>query len=175
MARQFSGSRRRQTTWIQGPSSLSGAITATGKTLMSGQISDPASFERGTIVRIRGSYTALQTTGAAAGDGFAIALGIGLFDEVALAAGVASLPGPLDQMDWDGWIWHSFGVTQVHTATIADGVNSASSVFRFEVDSKAMRKWDVGVQVLAGVIDVVELGTASFEVNGHTRVLLKGG
>ena len=162
---------RRVTEWGAGPLDAGGSLSATGKTLWSSSVS--LASGSGTIIRTRGAGRFLLKTAAAAGDGFLIAVGLGLFTSDALAAGVASLPGPQSDIDWDGWFWHQVAVVQSVTATIADGVNAASATFQYEVDSKAMRKWDQGAMILAGVIEVTELGTASMEHNADTRILLK--
>ena len=91
----------------------------------------------------------------------------------ALAAGAASIPGPIADGDNDGWFWHRFLFIQAVTATIADGVNASCASVEYEIDSKAMRKWDVGAQSIVGVIEVTELGTASMEHNANTRMLFK--
>ena len=51
-------------------------------------------------------------------------------------------------------------------------INSTACVEKFEIDSKAMRKWH-DEQVLFGMLEVAEFGTASMEVIGITRLLVK--
>ena len=159
-------------TWSTGPADAGVTISASGKTLWSASIAGASGAET-TIVRIRGSGILLLKTTAAGGDGFAVGLGIGLVENNAFAAGIASLPGPLGDTDWDGWMWHLVCHVQSVTATIADGVNAVGSICRYEVDTKAMRKFDGGAQTLIGVIEVTELGTASMENNVSTRILEK--
>ena len=96
-------------TWLLGPSALSGAISTSVNTLWSGSVSDPASFEAPTLIRIRGRIQALLLTAAAAGDGFTYAFGLALVENTAFTAGATSLPGPISEADWDGWIWHLYG------------------------------------------------------------------
>jgi len=169
--RGFASQGRRPMTWIQGPSDAGSTLSATGMTLWSAGISG-VSQELNTITRFRGGGQCLLKTAAAAGDGFLIALGLALISDEQFAVGVTAIPDPIVG-DWDGWIWHQVGVVQAVTATIADGVNAASASWRYEIDSKAMRKWDASAQTLVGVISVSELGTASMEHNADTRVLLK--
>ena len=38
-------------------------------------------------------------------DGFNGAFGIGLVTRQALAVGVSAVPTPLDEEDWDGWLY----------------------------------------------------------------------
>ena len=171
--RRYAGSSR-PTSWALGPSSFSSAITSSVNTLWTGQIVGGATGTGdNTIIRTRGRIRALLLTSAAAGDGFAYGLGIALVENTALAAGAGSLPGPVTEADWDGWLWHSYGQVQSTTATIADGVNASSASMVHEIDSKAMRKWDVNAMTLVGLIETVELGTAGMELVGHCRVLLK--
>ena len=59
------------------------------------------------------------------------------------------------------------------TGTIADGVNAASVSHRFDIDSKAMRKWDGGDYTLVGVTEVTESVAGQIEVQVDTRVLIK--
>jgi len=172
MARRFN--TRRPVTWAFGVGDASATISATGKTIWTGQISSSGgSALEQTVTRIRGSGRILLKTATAAGDGFTVGLGICLAETTAATLGVTALPGPLTDRDWDGWIWHGFFFVQSVTATIADGVNASSASVAYVIDSKAMRKWDGGAEVLIGMTEVTELGTGSMEHNSDTRVLLK--
>ena len=133
-----------------------------------------ATEEKATIVRIRGIARVHQTVGSAVGAGFKGALGIGIVTAQAFAAGVTSIPGPITDSFWDGWMWHSFFDVRVVTATIADGANAASVSYVVPIDSKAMRKWDGSSEnVLVGVMELIEQTTAVMELEADTRVLIK--
>ena len=164
--------QRRPVSWAVGPQDAGGTISTSGKTIWSSSISESVADEK-TIVRIRGGGRILLKTAAAAGDGFLVALGICVAESVAATLGVTALPGPLTDSDWDGWMWHKVLFCQSVTATIADGVNASSASVQYDIDSKAMRKWDQGAQLVIGMIETTELGTASMEHNASSRMLLK--
>ena len=111
-------------------------------------------------------------TAAAAGDGFFGAVGLGKVSEQAAGVGVTAVPSPMDEENWDGWLWHSYFDIRAITATIADGVNAGIAYQRLVIDSKAMRKVD-SADVIVGAISVVESGTATMEMNADSRQLIK--
>ncbi len=110
------------------------------------------------------------TTADAAGAGFFGALGIGVVNTAAFVAGVASVPTPLTELEWPGWLFHSFFDIRSNTATIADGVNQLSQ--QMVIDSKAMRKWG-NDETLMAIVEVVESTNAALEIQADTRILLK--
>jgi len=169
----FTAGRRRPVTWAQGPSATNVAISATGKTLFSVNITGAGEALERTIMRMRGGGIIGLLSATAAGDGFQFGIGIGLVSEQALTAGAGSIPGPLTDRDWDGWIWHKMGTIRAVTATIADGVNAVVSQWQFDIDSKAMRKWDSDADAIVGMLEVTEKGTATAELDADTRLLLK--
>jgi len=175
MARRtgFSGGRRRPVTWAVGPTIVQQAISATGKLLWTTSITGAGEALERTVMRIRGGGLIHLLTATAAGDGFSFGLGIGLVSEQAQATGPGAIPGPLTDRDWDGWIWHMQGSIVAVTATISDGVNAVSVARHFDIDSKAMRKWDSDADAIVGVLEVTELGTATAEIQASTRLLLK--
>jgi len=167
--------RKRSVAWAVGPSGVDHVISADGKTKWSSSVlSIGAALER-TIVRMRGGGLIHLNAATAVGDGFFVGLGIGLVTLQADTAGAASIPGPISDMDWDGWMWHKFCSIAAITATIADGVNASSAALHFDVDTKAMRKWNEDSMAVVGMLEVTELGTASMELQVRTRMLLKQG
>jgi len=175
MARQFARSSKRTVSWAQGVVGTDLSLSATGKQLWTTAIGSVGAALKRTIVRTRGAAIVTLKTATAGGDGFTIGLGIGLVTLQAHTAGVTSVPGPLTDTDWDGWLYHAVGHVFATTATIADGVNAAGAVARFDIDSKAMRKFDEDADILIGVIEVTEHGTATAEFQANTRILLKQG
>ena len=121
---------------------------------------------------MRGLIHFWQTSATAVGDGFFGAFGIGIASVDAFNVGVSAIPSPLEDLNWPGWLWHSFYDTRQLSTTAADGVNAGVTHSRIEVDSKAMRKLRLN-EVLFGAIDQVESGTASAEFNAEVRVLVK--
>ena len=164
------GGPRRVTEWAEGVQEVDGAITASVKQLWSAAVAVTATGV--TIVRTRGYVRAHLNSADAVGAGFAGAFGIGLAQTDALAIGVTALPGPVSDLEWEGWLWHQFFDIRAVTATIADGVNAASASQFFEIDSKAMRKFEDGVQ-LFGITEATEDTNATMEVQADTRMLIK--
>ena len=172
--RSVSGHRsrgtRRNTSWGFGPDSTEQTMSSSAKILGSTGITTTVPS---TIIRIRGyqSLTVLSTS--AGGDGMLGASGIGLVTADAFAIGITAIPGPQTDSQWEGWMWHRFWDVRTNTATLADGVNSVGANKSFEIDSKAMRKWDSASQVLVMVHEGTESGAMSVEVNADTRILIK--
>ena len=125
-----------------------------------------------TLLRLRGEATFSLITVAAAVSGFQCAFGIGIVRDVAFATGgVTAVPTPIDDQDWDGWIfWDRFNLVSI-TGTISDGVNSKAATYRMPIDTKAMRKLDLG-DVIYGVLQVQELGVSVANWWFDSRVLL---
>ena len=162
---------RRKTVWSVGPQEVDRNLTSSTAVLWSAGVVLAAAQEA-TIVRIRGLVSATLLASAATGDGFFGAYGIGIVTTAAFTAGIASVPTPLTEEDWDGWMWHTYFDIRAPTATIADGVNAVGAVNRTVIDSKAMRKF-TGDMTLFGATEVVESGTSNVEIQGQTRVLFK--
>ncbi len=161
---------RRTTDWGVGPQARNVAISADTPALWTTGVT--ISTGKQTIIRIRGGVSLWMLSATSAGDGFIGALGICLVPTTAFIAGVASVPTPLTEPEWDGWMWYQVFDLRAVTSTFADGVNAAVVAQHYEIDSKAMRKWDQQM-TLCGVVETVESGTASMEFNAETRVLVK--
>ncbi len=125
-----------------------------------------------TIVRMRGHVTGFLLSATAAGDGFDGALGIALVSDEAFGQGAASVPNPVTEADWDGWIWHHFFQMHSPAATLAASAGDQVAAFQYEIDSKAMRKWSTG-NTLVGVLGNVENGAATAEIWADVRILAK--
>ena len=123
--------------------------------------------EPSTIVRIRGDFAAYLVSAAAGADGFQGAVGIGMTSLEAFNAGIGSVPTPITQVGWEGWLWHSF--FGVHAGR---GVSGPSDGVHLIVDSKAMRKIDDQMIVYAAA-DVFEVGAATMDVYLDSRMLVK--
>ena len=123
-----------------------------------------------TVIRMRGHASIYLQSADAVGAGFQGAVGIGIATSAAVAAGVASVPTPIDEEDWDGWMFHTFFDIRAITATIADGVNAFAAVARIPIDSKAMRKFDEDMTMF-GVWQVVESPNAVAEAQANVRLL----
>ena len=170
-SQRFPARSRRTTIWNQGPGQQTVDVVSSSTTLVLGL--GQTAFGGTTIIRIRGNFAATLQTAGAAGDGFHMGLGIGISTADAFSVGgVTSLPNPLDDIGWGGWMYHR--ILDVHTATssITDGVNAVCSVVQVEVDTKAMRKMLPNETIWAS-LQLVEDGAASVGVFFDSRMLVK--
>jgi len=180
--RRFSRSQRRSSTWEKGPKTgVDGASIAISASAISIAASGQESLTDGlTLIRTRGQFSAFITKAALSGDGFSGAFGIGMANEKAFTTGSGSLLTPVTDDDWEGWIYHRYfqiySGGQIEIATAANEalqVNSVCAGVQYEVDSKAMRKWEENSTVYAAV-EVVEQGTDSvMEWSFNCRLLAK--
>jgi len=130
------------------------AVAAGAKVLLATiALSNPGINE--TVRRTRGWINVNQTlSGTKLG-----ALGFVVVNDLAIAAGVASMPGPFTDADDDGWfVWQAYGGSRPLT--------TASESHIFEFDSKAMRRVEegFGIAVIAetagGSVDPVLVSVA---------------
>ena len=164
--RQVQGYRRK-TAWSVGPGGTGNTPFSSSNGAILASVVNPTVNES-TIVRIRGHFAAYLLTADAGGSGFQGAFGIGLATKSATTAGAASVPLPLDDQDWDGWLYHRyFGI---HEGELQSGPSSA---IQFEVDSKAMRKFPDPEWSCYAATQVVEIGTATMDSFFDSRMLLK--
>ncbi len=156
----------RQTDWgVSIVSTSYTSIAASSKVLLSSlDLGTVTQNIPGTFVRTRGFISWMSTiTGSLSSIG---GFGVGFVSSVALAAGIASIPGPVTDPLWEGWfVYETFGLrTEVATA-----VGSKLSQIR-TIDSKAMRKVDGDVSLVV----VAEAASASpFVFALGLRFLLK--
>ncbi len=155
--------------WATGPGGTGvTTLTASGVAILGSGVS-PGAAEL-TVMRTRGVVDMfLLGSGAADGDGFFGAIGLGKCTNAAFDVGVGSVPTPLAEVDWDGWYWHQF--FSVHNPDITFG-GSPAVHYRAVIDSKAMRKFDFR-ETLYAAIEVVEIGTATLNVFLDTRMLVQ--
>ena len=151
---------RRRTHWTAAAGAVS--LTATNNALLT---SLPTGHEGETIVRIRGHAHAFLLTAAAVGDGFSGAFGVALVTAAAAAAGIASVPTPIAEAAWDGWMLHQF--FDVRSGLVDTGAPGSQSMI---LDSKAMRKANED-ESLVFIVEVVEDGTATMDFLFRARIL----
>jgi len=159
------GSSRRQTSWTNGITpNFSQTFAASSVALFGG---NDSSADGSTIIRIRGFLELIITSASAIGDGFHGAAGIGIGTTAAFDAGVASLPTPVTENVWNGWMWHQwFSLTAPTAAQVTENRQV------FEVDSKAMRKI-ADDETLFYAIEATEVGTSGLIARMGTRTLVK--
>jgi len=161
-------SPRRKVEWFGGVggTGLTSVSASVAVLLGSGIITG---FGEETLIRVRGLFDMFLVSSTSPGDGFFGAIGIGLAPTSAFLAGAASLPQPISELGWDGWLFHHF--VSIHEGS-PDEAGSGSSQHRFEIDSKAMRIVNTDMTLFA-MLEVLEIGTASASVFCDTRFLSK--
>ena len=160
---------RRQTAWEEGPGGTAGTVISTPTSVILGSGIQPVA-DGLTVVRLRGYLEILLEAADVVGSGYAGAVGACVVNSDAFAVGVTAVPNPVDDSDWDGWMYHRFFSLHATTATIGDGVNTGR--LAWEVDSKAMRKLPLNETLLMS-IQTFEVGAAQIEVFFDSRVLVK--
>ena len=161
---RIGNSLRRKTGWEDGPSGTTAAIVASGKTLFA--IGQTALIDGLTVVRTRGQCSFFVDQSPTAAIHMRYAFGIAKVSGAAFAVGVTAIPGPLADSEWDGWLFHKWGVAGLEAGNVG-GISAA-----FEIDSKAMRKFAAS-DVMVGMIEVEETGAVSLVVDLDTRMLVK--
>jgi len=119
-----------------------------------------------TVVRVRGNVF-IQATPNAIADDDVIGLGLIVVTDQAFAAGGASVPGPIANMDAE-WMWHQF--VPLKAAGTALAGNDIGTNVRVEVDTKAQRILKVN-QTLAFVLELDTGEFTSVQATGGIRAL----
>ena len=181
MARRLRGSfparvpsQRRLTTWEDGTGGTANTTITTGSAAFTGQAIQ-AILPGLTLIRMRGFFSVQLAVATAGGDGFNGAFGIGIATAAAVVAGAASVPTPLIEQDSDQWLyWQGFEVhgAQAFSLAGAPGLEQFGTYVNFEIDSKAMRKFDIVMSIYA-MVETVETGTATAIIRHNSRTLLK--
>jgi len=162
---------RRATSWDTGAGGTTPTVVSSGIAQFVGSAA-AATTDGLTIVRTRGHLAMFLESVTSAMDSLTGAFGIGIATSAAIAAGIASVPTPLTEQAWEGWMyWSSFTILG-RTAVEADGVNDSAGVIREVIDSKAMRKINSDMSIYAA-IETVEVGAANMDVYFDSRVLSK--
>jgi len=172
---------RHRSSWEVGPETTSngGPQSLSGTSAQLATVAVQATVDGLTLIRTRGELTMYLLTAAASENGFHGAFGIAKATSAAILAGAASVPTPITEEAWDGWLYHRyFSVMAPGPIAVATAAQEAlqtanvAAALRVEVDSKAMRKWDID-EGLYGCIEVVEVGTATMSWNFNSRILIK--
>jgi len=165
-------SSKRKTAWGLGPgSSAVTQVSATTAVIMG--LGAQSTVEGATVVRIRGEFFAALQSVTAVGDGFIGAFGIGIAQVAAFDAGVGSVPTPVAEAADENWLYHRFFSCMSTSSAGETWANGISNALRVEVDSKAMRRFDVD-RVLYASLEVAEIGTAAvMDMTFDSRVLVK--
>jgi len=160
--------QRRRTGWEEGTGGTGVVTVTTTAPVFIG--SAVAILRDGlTLVRTRGHVSGLLIAASGINDGFIGAFGIGVASTAAVVAGIASVPTPIAELDWDGWLFWAPIWAKSNTATL---VGNVGTIFRQMIDSKAMRKVGEDMTIYAAA-EVVLDGTASLEIMHDSRMLFK--
>ena len=126
-----------------------------------------------TVVRVRGQYTLSLRVVTTIFDGFARwGMGICIVAENAFDAGVGSVPSPLSDIAWNGWMYHNLGGALTGFSTTETGRGPMEAV-RVDIDTKAMRKTRSS-DIVVGVLELgTEVGAATVGFAAETRMLVK--
>ncbi len=157
---------RRLTEWISSATALTAYATVAAGTKVLSQSFAAAGNEDlvpATIVRTRGILSVQSDQGGALEEVVG-AMGMMIVTEQAAVAGIASIPGPFVQASFGEWfVWVPFMTTSIS--------NASNASRNFEIDSKAMRKFESGMRI----VTVVENASPTFglEFFIQFRMLLK--
>ena len=173
--------QKRKTSWGIGPQTgVDGAlqsITASSAVLATGAVGITADGQ--TLVRTRGELSLFLSAATGIADGFHGAFGIAVASAAAVTAGAASVPTPITEEGWDGWLYHRYfstfaggTIAAATAAQQADQVNNMSAALKIEVDSKAMRKLETQMSIYAAV-EVIVAGAGTLRWAFNSRMLFK--
>jgi len=162
-------SPRRKTSWEAGTGgTAAGAVSASTATFVGSAVA-PTVFGS-TVVRIRGQLDLMLILATSAGDGFQGAFGIGIATTAAVVAGIASVPTPIAEQGSENWLfWHA---VSIHNPIASSTAFTRSAFQRIIIDSKAMRKFEDPTMSLYAALELVEIGTATVNIQHDSRLLL---
>ena len=83
-------------------------ITISASSAVAVPVAASAGVDGLTVIRIRGELNVYLTSSGALGNGFVGAFGIGKATDAAILSGIASVPTPLTEDSWDGWLYHRY-------------------------------------------------------------------
>ncbi len=150
---RLAGRRRPGGTWARVVGDFTNVPAATKVLLTTFSLSNPGIGE--TVRRVLGSIY-VQSDQSAASEHQRGAFGLIVANDLAIAAGAASIPGPFTDADDDGWfVWRGF--TQDLVVLTGVGFRSNFSI-EYPFDSKAMRRIEegFGVAVMAENADATD-------------------
>jgi len=170
--------QRRSASWEVGPGQVGAQsnFTVSGSILVAQQANVVA--DGLTLVRLRGRLQIFLSAATAVQNGFAGAFGIAVATTAAVTAGAASVPTPITEQDWEGWLFWTPIILRAPEAIAGNvssdlsGISAVTAVTDMIVDSKAMRKLSDDMSIF-GVMELTELGTATALWNFDSRVLVK--
>ena len=138
------------------------AISAPGAALSLFQAGETSKF---TIMRTRGRILVALDSTAADGDAVLVTVGMKV---VPKGTDAMVLINPVSEAEGDWFVWDTTALIQ----DISQPIQSGASWYRFDIDSKAMRRLGPGQQIQLNVANAT-LGTAqAINAFGQIRMLL---
>ena len=123
--------------------------------------------QRSTMARLRGSGYVHLDAGAAL-DSITVAIGIIVVKaEAFTVGGVASMPGPLTDIE-QAWVWHRLLALGPAVSATDDGGDLSRNI-QFEIDSKAQRKVQAGDAIAFVAEGVILAGSPTWDIQAHVR------
>ena len=159
------GVMRRDTVWV-GASFITGVLASTNAVQLVTTFSAAAlAMLPFTIVRTRGGmHVRSDQTGAS--EGYGIQMGMAVVSDQAVAIGVTAVPTPDSDINSDLWFVYEQFFSRFE---FVSGVGVLDIGHYFSYDSKAMRKVDIGQDL----VQVVEAPNTSCAFQDSFRMLLK--
>ena len=162
-------SPKRLTSWEEGPGGTAALGLSASTIQFLGAALTPTQ-DGLTQIRLRGRLSWFLTLATSAGDGFQGAFGIGKATAAAVLAGTGSVPTPITEQAWDGWLYWT--PISIHGAVVSSTALGNETKQDFEIDTKAMRKLYEEDSIYA-MIEIVEIGTATATMFFDSRILFK--
>jgi len=160
---------KRVTTWIAA-FHTTGTVSSAGGLLLFSLGAVALALRPFTIVRSR-FIVQISSDQQAATETQAAAFGMAVVSDAASAVGVTAMPTPVTEMSSDFWFVHQNLLSEFRLITAAGFMEPSSRLY--EIDSKAMRKVDVGEDVV-GVIEAdVAAGGGGSSIDVMGRFLIK--
>ena len=168
-------SQRRRVGWEEGIGQVADQTNFTGSAsdLVSSALT--VLLDGLTLVRTRGVLQFSLLTASAPSEGFAGAFGIGVATTAAVTAGASSVPTPITEQSWDGWLyWVAIKAVSMSVVDQTDDspLNVGLASQTIHVDSKAMRKLREDDSIY-GAMELTEIGTATLRWAFDSRMLIK--
>ncbi len=160
---------RRQTAWLDDTDpAAANALAANGSVLFASLNAAALAFRPFTVVRVRGLLSIISDQLAASEFAHG-AIGFAVVSDQAVAAGIASVPTPTLESGSGLWFLHESWSHSFDFATSIGFQQGGQDMFR--LDSKAMRKVDLGQDVAIVLENGSSTAGISFVLN--FRMLIK--
>ena len=153
--------------WLEGTEATATGTAPQFATLLNSLNAQALALRPFTVVRTRGLLVA-RSDQEAASEYFSIAYGMIVVSDQAVTAGIASVPSPDLESSSDWHVYDRLGADFLLGDATGFGLISVSR----EIDSKAMRKVDIGEDLIA-VQEVSSASDGGVILSSFVRVLVK--